>query len=169
MLVLEMKIFILTGVYFAGWFFFETVFSFIRNRFFASHEDTSDRGSPRSRAALAQAALATAKAASAISAGDVTPLDQTTRYLKGLKSSDWRVRRISCIQLSDTTSHDNTRETAIVQGLIDALCDSREEVSLAAGESLAKIGNPMAIAALTNHVQTLELNMDESYERSRAA
>jgi len=153
MLALEIKILILTGVYFIGWFLFEKVASRLWNKYApATDSSTANRRrSPQGKPAAAPV-LAT-----------VTPLDQTARYLKGLKSPDWRIRRISCIQLADK------RGSAVVQGLIDALKDPREEVSLAAGESLTKIGDPAAIAALTTHVQHLEKNMEESYERYRAA
>ena len=90
-------------------------------------------------------------------------MDQTSRYIRGLKHPDWRVRRISCIQLGEK------RGTAVVQALIDALNDPREEVSLAAGEALAKIGDPVAIATMTEHVTRLESKTKEFYERSRAA
>ena len=43
----------------------------------------------------------------------------------------------------------------IAVALIEALNDPREEVSLAAGDSLAKIGDPLAIEALTNHCKYL--------------
>lgn len=153
MLALELKILILTGVYFMGWFLFERVLSKFWDRDLARAEP--DSGSRR-RAIQGKPAPAPVLA-------NVTPLDQTARYLKGLKSPDWRIRRISCIQLGDK------RGSAVVQGLIEALKDSREEVSLAAGESLTKIGDPNAIAALTTHVQNLERNMEENYERYRAA
>ena len=152
MLALEFKILILTGIYFMGWFFVEKVLA----RFWAR---------PTPKATLAESARKRAmnSPSAAPVLATVTPLDQTARYLKGLKSPDWRVRRISCIQLGDK------RGSAVVQALIEALKDPREEVSLAAGEALTKIGDPAAIAALTTHVQNLEQNMEESYERYRAA
>ncbi|MBF0407774.1 MAG: HEAT repeat domain-containing protein [Candidatus Riflebacteria bacterium] len=94
---------------------------------------------------------------------NVTLLDQTSRYVRGLKSPDWRIRRISAIQLAEK------RGSNVVQALIETLKDSREEVCIAAGESLAKIGDPAAIAALTDHVKNLEKRMDEDYEKARAA
>lgn len=93
----------------------------------------------------------------------VTPIDQTWRYIKGLKSPDWRVRRIACVQLGER------RGTAVVESLIEALNDPREEVSLAAGDALAKIGDPVAIEALSKHCQNLEKSSERSYENYRAA
>jgi len=152
MLALEIKILVLTAVYFLGWFLMERIVS----RFWSSDEHVGqETASTPVRRPVAPGR--TAPLAS------ITPLDQTTRYIKGLKNPDWRVRRISCVQLGDK------RGSAVVQALIEALRDPREEVSLAAGEALAKIGDPTAIAALTEHVSRLEMSMSVSYERSRAA
>jgi HEAT repeat protein len=90
-------------------------------------------------------------------------MDQTWRYIRGLKSPDWRIRRISCVQLGER------RGTAVVEALIEALDDSREEVSLAAGEALAKIGDPAAIDALARHCSNLERHSGRTYESYRAA
>ncbi|MFZ2957890.1 MAG: HEAT repeat domain-containing protein [Candidatus Ozemobacteraceae bacterium] len=163
MFAMEMKILILTGVYFLGWFLFEKVFSRLWEHFVESRNDSPVPDGTNNRGFSLRTLQVNGSSGKPTSADNVAPLDQTGRYLKGLKSPDWRVRRISCIQLADK------RGGSVVQGLIHALRDSREEVSLAAGESLAKIGDPNAIAALTNHVQALENSMDESYERSRAA
>ncbi len=146
MLAIEMKILFLTGVYFVGWFLFEKVFTRLWDSW-RSPEPVA-RKTPLSKSP---------------SMASITPLDQTTRYLKGLKNPDWRIRRISAVQLGDK------RGSQVVQGLIEALNDPREEVSMAAGESLVKIGDPQAIAALSDHCHKLEKRMDETYERLRAA
>ncbi|NLI75310.1 MAG: HEAT repeat domain-containing protein [Candidatus Riflebacteria bacterium] len=146
MLELELKILLLTLVYFTGWFLFEKVFSAAWERFVPAPAGTSPTPRPR------VPALAS-----------VTPLDQTWRYIRGLKSPDWRIRRISCIQLGEK------RGTAVVQALIEALADPKEEVSIAAGEALAKIGDPQAINALSDHLKTLDQRVEHSYERYRAA
>lgn len=143
---LEIKILALTALYFVGWFLFERVFSGLWNRL----TEKKDGNSRERRAKVVP--LAT-----------VTPMDQTWRYIRGLKSPDWRIRRISCIQLGDR------RGTAVVEALIEALDDSREEVSIAAGEALAKIGDPVAIEALANHCANLEKRSGISYESYRAA
>jgi hypothetical protein len=141
---LEMKILLLTMVYFAGWFFFEKVLGSLWARLTEKKPET----------------LTTTKVTPLAT---VTPLDQTWRYIKGLKSPDWRVRRISCVQLGDK------RGTAVVEALITALDDQREEVSLAAGEALTRVGDPKAIEALTNHCNKLNSGIDRSYENYRAA
>lgn len=146
MLELELKILLLTLVYFTGWFLFEKVFSAAWERFVPAPAGATPAPRPR------VPALAS-----------VTPLDQTWRYIRGLKSPDWRIRRISCIQLGEK------RGTAVVQALIEALSDSKEEVSIAAGEALAKIGDPQAINALSEHLKTLDQRVEHSYERYRAA
>ncbi|HNV72912.1 MAG TPA: HEAT repeat domain-containing protein [Candidatus Ozemobacteraceae bacterium] len=146
MLAIELKILLLTGIYFVGWFLFEKVFSRLWESW--GNREPVSRKTPLTKAP---------------SMASITPLDQTARYLKGLKNPDWRIRRISAVQLGDK------RGTSVVQGLIEALNDPREEVSLAAGEALAKIGDPQAIAALSDHCNTLEKRMDETYERLRAA
>lgn len=147
MLELEFKILLLTMVYFAGWFIFEKVFSAAWDRLTAQPE-TSHR--PASRARVNSLA-------------SVAPLDQTFRYIRGLKNPDWRVRRISCIQLGDK------RGTAVVQALIAALNDPKEEVSMAAGEALAKIGDPVAINAMQEHLQKLDNRLDGTWDQYRAA
>jgi hypothetical protein len=145
---LEIKIIALTLVYFAGWFLFEKVFSRLWQRLRGTDTGTSQPLKHRNRVVP----LAT-----------VTPVDQTWRYIKALSSPDWRIRRISCLQLGDR------RGTAVVEALIEALDDSKEEVSLAAGEALAKIGDPAAIEALSNHCRKLENRAGRSYENYRAA
>lgn len=143
---LEVKILLLTMVYFVGWFIFEKLFSKIW------------------KTATAGSGTAVFKPRKKITPlASVTPLDQTWRYVKGLQSPDWRVRKIACVQLGER------RGTAVVEALIGALKDSREEVSIAAGESLAKIGDPYAIDALTNHCQTLDHSISNSYESYKAA
>ncbi len=144
---LEVKIIALTLVYFTGWFMFEKVFSALWSRL--KGEDKT-AGMPKTRRRVVP--LAT-----------VTPVDQTWRYIKSLSSPDWRIRRISCIQLGDR------RGTAVIEALIEALDDPREEVSLAAGEALTRIGDPTAIEALTSHCQRLEAHSMRSYENYRAA
>ncbi|PKL42792.1 MAG: hypothetical protein CVV41_12230 [Candidatus Riflebacteria bacterium HGW-Riflebacteria-1] len=145
---LEVKIIALTLVYFTGWFMFEKVFSVIWSRLTGGAD--KDSGLPRARRKVVPIAT-------------VTPVDQTWRYIKGLSSPDWRIRRISCIQLGDR------RGTAVVEALIEALEDPREEVSLAAGEALTRIGDPAAIEALTSHCGRLETRSMRSYENYRAA
>jgi len=146
MIELEIKILLLTMVYFIGWFMFEKVFSVAWEKY-TQPAPVGKRLSKMKIPVLAS----------------VTPLDQTWRYIKGLKNPDWRIRRISCIQLGDK------RGTAVVQALIESLNDSKDEVSMAAGEALAKIGDPVAIAALTDHVKNLDHKTDQSYESYRAA
>lgn len=148
MLQLEAKIIALTLVYFAGWFLFEKVFSRIWQRINGENPEQSTTVRKRSRVVP----LAT-----------VTPVDQTWRYIKALSSPDWRIRRISCLQLGER------RGTAVVEALIEALDDNKEEVSLAAGEALAKIGDPAAIEALSSHCRRLESHSGRSYENYRAA
>lgn len=145
---LEAKIIALTLIYFAGWFLFEKVFSRIWQRIHGEAPEQTKTLRNRNRV---------------VPLSTVTPLDQTWRYIKALSSPDWRIRKISCIQLGDR------RGTAVVEALIEALDDAKEEVSLAAGESLAKIGDPAAIEALTNHCQRLEGRSGRSYENYRAA
>lgn len=147
MLELEFKILLLTMVYFAGWFIFEKIFSAAWDRW-ASQPVSGPR--PVNKPRLNSLA-------------SVAPLDQTFRYIRGLKNPDWRVRRISCIQLGDK------RGTAVVQALIAALSDSKEEVSMAAGEALAKIGDPAAINAMQEHLQKLDNRLDGTWEQYRAA
>ncbi|MEW6709886.1 MAG: HEAT repeat domain-containing protein [Candidatus Riflebacteria bacterium] len=143
---LEIKILALTAVYFIGWFLFEKVFSRIWNLL------TGEKSEQPAERRQKIVPLAT-----------VTPMDQTWRYIRGLKSQDWRIRRISCIQLGER------RGTAVVEALIEALDDNREEVSLAAGEALAKIGDPAAIEALSLHCSKLEKRSGMTYESYRAA
>ena len=143
---LEVKILLLTMVYFVGWFLFEKLFSKLWNT--ATGANRPSILTPR-------------KKINPIAS--VTPLDQTWRYIKGLSSADWRVRKISCVQLGDR------RGTAVVEALIRSLNDSREEVSVAAGEALAKIGDPYAIDALARHCEALEENSTSTYESYRAA
>ena len=81
MLELEFKILLLTMVYFAGWFIFEKVFSAAWERWTAQ-PSTGSRPANRTRVPTL---------------ASVTPLDQTFRYIRGLKNPDWRVRRISRI------------------------------------------------------------------------
>ncbi len=145
---LEVKILALTLVYFAGWFLFEKFFSSVWGRFSTDSQEISIPKKLRSKV---------------IPLASVTPVDQTWRYIKGLASPDWRVRRISCIQLGDR------RGTAVIEALIEALDDCKEEVSIAAGEALAKIGDPAAIEALTSHCRNLESKAVRSYENYRAA
>ena len=145
---LEVKIIALTLVYFAGWFMFEKVFSGLWRRLRGETANADNPLKPRRKVVP----LAT-----------VTAVDQTWRYIKGLSSPDWRIRRISCIQLGDR------RGTAVVEALIEALDDPREEVSMAAGEALTRIGDPAAIEALTDHCHKLENHSMRSYENYRAA
>jgi hypothetical protein len=147
MMHIELKIIALTLVYFVGWFMFEKVFVGLWRRW-RGENDAVTQIKPRGRV---------------IPLASVTPVDQTWRYIKGLKSPDWRIRRISCLQLGDR------RGTAVVEALIEALEDPREEVSLAAGEALAKIGDPAAIEAMANHCRRLEAGSGRSYEHYRAA
>ena len=142
MFSLVLKFVILTAIYFACWFTFDKLYN---------------------QYAKPEAPITPIKKRKIIPLASVTPIDQTWRYIKGLKSPDWRVRRIACVQLGER------RGTAVVEALIDALKDSREEVSLAAGEALAKIGDPMAIEALSNHCRDLEESSERSYENYRAA
>ncbi|HEY9071997.1 MAG TPA: HEAT repeat domain-containing protein [Candidatus Ozemobacteraceae bacterium] len=147
MLELEIKILLLTMVYFAGWFLFEKVFTAAWDRWTAQPA-AAPRVSSRARTP---------------SLASVTPLDQTFRYIRGLKNPDWRVRRISCVQLGDK------RGTAVVQALIEALNDPKEEVSMAAGEALAKIGDPIAINAMQEHLRKLDTSIDGTWEQYKAA
>ena len=146
MLELEIKILLLTLVYFTGWFLFEKVFSAAWDRFAPAPAE----GQTNKRSRIPHLA-------------SVTPLDQTGRYIRGLKNPDWRIRRISGIQLGEK------RGTAVLQALIEALNDPKEEVSMAAGEALAKIGDPQAIHALSEHVKSLDEKFEHTYERYRAA
>lgn len=143
---LEIKILALTAMYFVGWFLFEKICVKIWNRL--TNKGVSEV--PEKRAKV-------------IPLATVTPMDQTWRYIRGLKSPDWRIRRISTIQLGER------RGTAVVEALIEALEDAREEVSLAAGEALAKIGDTAAIEALSAHCANLESHSGRSYESYRAA
>ena len=146
MLNIGIKILALTIVYFVGWFVIEKIYNYISLKL----DKTSNKSTSLKKKKIVPLA-------------SVTPVDQTWRYIKGLKSPDWRVRRIACLQLGDR------RGTAVVEALIEALNDSREEVSLAAGEALAKIGDPLAIEALSNHCRELEESSERSYENYRAA
>jgi hypothetical protein len=146
MLNIGIKILALTIVYFVGWFVIEKIYNYISLKL----DKTSNKSTSLKKKKIVPLA-------------SVTPVDQTWRYIKGLKSPDWRVRRIACLQLGDR------RGTAVVEALIEALNDSREEVSLAAGEALAKIGDPLAIEALSNHCRDLEESSERSYENYRAA
>lgn len=142
MLYVGIKLFALTAVYLICWLAFEKIYDIIAR--------LSDDNKP-------------AKKKKIIPLASVTPIDQTWRYIKGLKSPDWRVRRIACVQLGER------RGTAVVEALVEALSDPREEVSLAAGDALAKIGDPMAIEALSKHCKNLEESSERSYENFRAA
>ncbi len=142
MFSLVLKFVILTALYFACWLTFDKLYH--------QYSKPATKNIPIKKRKI-------------IPLASVTPIDQTWRYIKGLKSPDWRVRRIACVQLGER------RGTAVVEALIDALKDSREEVSLAAGEALAKIGDPMAIEALSNHCRDLEESSERSYENYRAA
>ncbi len=146
MLNIGIKIVALTIVYFVGWFVIEKLYNYIALKLDKTSTKTSS-----------------VKKRKIVPLASVTPVDQTWRYIKGLKSPDWRVRRIACLQLGDR------RGTAVVEALIEALNDPKEEVSLAAGESLAKIGDPLAIEALSNHCRELEESSERSYENYRAA
>lgn len=146
MLTLGIKILSLSIIYFFGWFIIEKLYNFIVQKY----DKTSNKNTSLKKHKIVPLAA-------------VTPVDQTWRYIKGLKSPDWRVRRIACIQLGER------RGTAVVEALIEALNDPREEVSLAAGDALAKIGDPLAIEALTNHCKYLEETSERSYENYRAA
>ena len=148
MMHIELKIIALTLVYFVGWFMFEKVFSGLWRRWRGEHEEAAGPARKRNRV---------------VPLASVTPVDQTWRYIKGLRSPDWRIRRISCLQLGDR------RGTAVIEALIEALEDQREEVSLAAGEALAKIGDPAAIEALASHCRNLESSSVQSYENYRVA
>ena len=143
---LEIKILLLTLVYFVGWFLFEKLFSTI----WKTATGANKRSALRPRRKIKPLA-------------SVTPVDQTWRYIKGLESPDWRVRKISCVQLGER------RGTIVVEALIKALDDNREEVSIAAGEALAKIGDPYAIDALSRHCESLERTSTSSYESYIAA
>ncbi len=147
MMHIELKILALTLIYFVGWFMFEKIFSGLWRRW-RGEDEVVPVGRTRSKV---------------VPLASVTPVDQTWRYIKGLKSPDWRIRRISCLQLGDR------RGTAVVEALIEALEDPREEVSLAAGEALARIGDPAAIEAMSNHCRNLETRSGRSYENYRAA
>ncbi len=147
MMHIELKILALTLIYFVGWFMFEKIFSGLWRRWRGEDESTFT-GRPRGKV---------------VPLASVTPVDQTWRYIKGLKSPDWRIRRISCLQLGDR------RGTAVVEALIEALEDPREEVSIAAGEALARIGDPAAIEAMAKHCRNLETRSGRSYENYRAA
>lgn len=129
---LEIKILALTAIYFVGWFIFEKVCVNIWNKI-TNKSKSRVKTNKRKVVPLAS----------------VTPMDQTWRYIRGLKNPDWKIRRISCIQLGDR------RGTAVVEALIEALDDPREEVSLAAGDALVKIGDPAAIDALSRHCSKL--------------
>lgn len=146
---LEIKIIALTLIYFVGWFIFE---KFITKAWQKYTGEDNDIKVVKRRTNKRVLPIAT-----------VTPMDQTWRYIKGLASPDWRIRRISCIQLGDR------RGTAVVEALINALDDPREEVSIAAGESLAKIGDPAAIDALSKHCKNLTKVASKTYEHYRAA
>ena len=146
MLNIGIKIVALTIVYFVGWFIIEKLYNYIALKL----DKTSNKSSGLKKRKIVPLA-------------SVTPVDQTWRYIKGLKSPDWRVRRIACLQLGDR------RGTAVLEALIEALNDPKEEVSLAAGEALAKIGDPLAIEALSNHCRDLEESSERSYENYRAA
>lgn len=146
MLNIGIKLIALTIVYFVGWFVIEKLYNYIALKL----DKTSNKTSSMKKRKIVPLA-------------SVTPVDQTWRYIKGLKSPDWRVRRIACLQLGDR------RGTAVVEALIEALNDPKEEVSLAAGEALAKIGDPLAIEALSNHCRELEESSERSYENYRAA
>lgn len=144
---LEIKIIILTLVYFSGWYLFEKYVARSWQNYVSSREKVQKKHAKKTAIPLAH----------------VAPMDQTWRYIRGLKSPDWRIRRISCIQLGDR------RGTAVVEALIEGLNDRREEVSMAAGEALVKIGDPRAIEALNKHCQELTQLVEHSYESYRAA
>ena len=142
MLIIGLKFVALTAVYLICWLAFEKIYDI--------YSRLSENNKPVKKRKI-------------IPLASVTPIDQTWRYIKGLKSPDWRVRRIACVQLGER------RGTAVVEALIEALSDPREEVSLAAGDSLATIGDPLAIEALSNHCRDLEESSERSYENYRAA
>ena len=146
MLAIGIKFIALSALYFVAWFTIEKLYSIITEKL----ENSSGKSASPKRKKI-------------IPLASVTPVDQTWRYIKGLRSPDWRVRRIACIQLG------TRRGTAVVEALIEALNDSKEEVSLAAGEALVKIGDPAAIEALTNHCRHLEESSERSYENYLAA
>lgn len=148
---LELKLVILTFIYLIGWMIFEKIFELVYDRYFTKSD-------------LLNIQIKNNKIQNKISPiAEVTPLDQTWRYIKALKSPDWKVRRIACIQLGEK------RGSAVVEALIEALNDPKEEVSIAAGEALAKIGDQRAIQALTEHIRKLEQVTSESYRRLKAA
>ncbi len=153
MLHLEIKIMVFTLIYFMGWFIFEKLLK----RF---EKGSTEKKPVRKTISQAVATEAIQPTRSVASLG--TP-DSTWRYIKSIKSPDWRVRRLACTQLS------NKRGTAVVEALIGALDDERPEVSIAAGDALAKIGDPRAIEAITKHCENLELSFAQSYENYRAA
>lgn len=146
MLAIGIKIVALSVLYFAAWFSIEKLCSIIAER----TSKPADKSVPTRKRKI-------------IPLASVTPIDQTWRYIKGLKSPDWRVRKIACIRLGER------RGTAVVEALIEALNDSREEVSIAAGEALVKIGDPAAIEALSIHCKELEESSERSYENYLAA
>ncbi len=150
MMALELKILALTLIYFVGWFTVEKGLGALWDWW---KRPSVDAKPPTKTPAL--------RAVPGF--GTITPLDQTGRYLRGLKSPDWKVRRISAMQLGEK------RGSQVVAALIDALDDPREEVSIAAGESLARIGDPQAIEALTRNCERLQSSLPTAYERSRKA
>lgn len=146
-----LKIIGLTLIYFVGWYLCEKAYKAIKNRI-EEGKSASNKLPVTAKARKKVIPLAT-----------VTPIDQTWRYIKSLKSPDWRVRKIACIQLGEK------RGTAVVQALIEALDDSREEVSIAASEALTKIGDPAAIEALAAYCKEMEESASEYFETHRAA
>ncbi len=146
---LEVKIIALTLVYFTGWFMFEKVFSALWSRLRGEGKETNTPRASRKVVPLATV---------------YPPVDQTWALHQRLEQPRLgAIRRISCILLGDR------RGTAVVEALIEALEDPREEVSLAAGEALTRIGDPAAIEALTSHCRKLETRSMRSYENYRAA
>lgn len=149
MVSVALKIIGLTVIYFVGWYLCEKVFKFVRDKMADKAEEKPATVSQTRKKVIP---LAT-----------VTPVDQTWRYIKSLKSPDWRVRKIACLQLGER------KGTAVVQALIEALDDGREEVSMAASEALTKIGDPAAIEALAAYCKEMEESASEYFETHRAA
>ena len=146
-----LKIVGLTVIYFVGWYLCEKLYKAVKDRLEHKKNATAKSVAP---------AMARKKV---IPLATVTPIDQTWRYIKSLKSPDWRVRKIACIQLGER------KGTAVVQALIEALDDGREEVSIAASEALTKIGDPAAIEALAAYCKEMEESASEYFETHRAA
>lgn len=142
------KIVGLTLIYFVGWYICEKLFKAIKDKFGNQVKQAKQNVPSRKKV---------------VPLASITPIDQTWRYIKSLKSPDWRVRKIACVQLGER------RGTAVVQALIEALDDSKEDVSLAASEALTKIGDPAAIEALALYCKELEYSTNKYFESHRAA